>query len=121
MTKLGQRLIVRREALKEDSWTYGEWRQYIVFRDNGDACCVRLSTLPHMLFLIGLVGLTLPLMGAFFWWNGVGIAWGNVAWSTGISFALVTPHLIQRLAGWRLVVVVLTCTRKGDGSWVRDL
>lgn len=116
MTK-GSYLIIRRGALCEDSWTYGDWRQYIAFRDNGDACCVRMSVLPSILAMLGASLLAVVAVAA----QGVLVRWPVMAFYAFLGFALCGPALVQLLTDWRLVVVVLTCTRKGEGRWERDL
>jgi hypothetical protein len=117
----GSYLIIRREALKVDGWTYGDWRQYVAFLDNGDACCVRISALPFVLAMVGFVALCLPAMALFFWWQGVDVAWTRVGVLAFIGFCLLGPEAVLAFTTWRLCVIVGTATKRSDGSWERDL
>lgn len=55
-------LIIHKRALSEDSWTYGDWRQYIARRDNGGLQCCRISILPLFATVIPAAFLLLVAM-----------------------------------------------------------
>lgn len=43
------RFFIDDEKMWKDSWTYGDWRQYIVEHKDGSAQCVRLSRIPFLI------------------------------------------------------------------------
>lgn len=46
--------IVRRTDMWEDSWTYGDYKQFICNRPNGQTQCARYSGIPILLWWAGL-------------------------------------------------------------------
>jgi hypothetical protein len=121
MTRKGQYLLSRRTALQRDSWTYGDWGQYLAFRDNGEACCVRHALLPIYCAIAGLILLWFPALAIACAVQGMAVSWNSIAGVAFAAFLLLGPEVVLSFTDWRLVVVVLTCTRKGDGTWERDL
>lgn len=58
-------VIIHKRALSTDSFTFGNWRQYIAARDDGSLQPVRMSQWPLVLLMIGLVLLELVAMAVF--------------------------------------------------------
>ena len=117
-------LIIRRQALSQDSWTYGDWRQYVAFLDNDEAVCCRGSSLPFNLLLTGIVLIALAGMGTWvalaapavpvYWWRIFAVA------ATG--FAMTGVQFVVWFTDWRLMVMVSQkMPRKDDGTWERKL
>lgn len=115
-------MIVRAAALQEDGWTYGEWRQFVAYLDNGQAVCCRHARWPFYAFLSGL--LLLATIAVATWANhtqGVPLYWGRVYWAAVLAFALTGPQLLFSLTGWRCVARVGPyMDREPDGTYRRN-
>lgn len=114
-------LIIKRRALFADGWTYGDWRQYVAWRDDGSACLVRMSNLPLFASLVGVFFLLAAGCGT---WLKVEapdaiVGWGKLFGYACLGFALVAPLLITWLTQWRLCVIVGRAVRRADGSYWR--
>lgn len=113
-------LIIKRTALKEDGWAYGDWRQYVAFRDDGSAACVRMSSLPATLGLVGLF-VAMCLSVAMLTWPPGTIAWGRAWASLSLALSMVGVWSLFTMTQWRLVVIVGKVTQRADGSYYRVL
>jgi hypothetical protein len=91
-------------ALKYDNWSYGDWRQYVAFLDDGSAICCRIASLPTILAMFGFALLALPAMAMFMAYNGVDVIWPRVFETAFVGFVLLAPFFITWLTPWRLIV-----------------
>ena len=91
------------EDMFRDSWTYGDWRQYICNRPGGQTQCARFSRIPAYGLLIGLVCLTLVGFAAFMNWNDVPVRWSLVAMTAVVGCLAITPFV----AGWFFQVYLM--------------
>lgn len=57
--------IIRKQALREDGWTYGDWRQYVANRDDGSVQCCKHSQLPLLPLIIGICLLEMVALAVF--------------------------------------------------------
>ena len=114
-------LIIKRDALKRDGWTYGDWAQYVAFRDDGTAACVRMSQLPAIFGMLGLA-----LVATMTWLcldpsiPPGAIIWPRAYAMLAVGFAMVGFSLLFTVTRWKLVKVVGKVTRRLDGSYWRD-
>lgn len=110
-------LIIKRKALFEDGWTYGDWRQYVAWRDDGTASCVRMSRLPGYLSLLGVCLLSLAATVVFADWSTGGLlplAWGRLFWLTFAGFAALGLAGWFTVTPWRLTVIVGKVRKRPD-------
>lgn len=115
-------IALKRAALFEDGWTYGDWRQYVAWKDKDTAACVRMSRLP---FILGLVGTCLVLVVTMAVMS-VAPVWSLIAWPRTlvmlfVGFAFIGVGLLFSVTKWRLVVVVGEVRKQADGSFHRVL
>lgn len=116
-----RRFYVRRDQLKEDGWTYGDWRQYVAWHDDDSPSIVRLSSAPIRFAIVGFVAIATALPAIM-----VGLERPEAVDLTRtmalavLGLMLLCPLLVQIMTPWRLVVVVGGVRRK-DGGWERDL
>lgn len=116
-------LIIHRDRakLQRDSWTYGDWRQYVVFLDDGSAVSCRISGVPATLAMIGFIVLAIVAMLV---WVMVAtplpVIWGRLFFLTSIGFALLGPWLVTWFTPWRIVIPVSEPMKPdSDGSYWR--
>lgn len=105
MTK--KHFIVRRRDVWEDSWTYGDWRQYVCRRPDGALQCARPSAIP-LVFAIGSVVLSaMASMSAAFAEPGslAGDYAGPVV-ATAIASGLAPAALVAFLRKFAFMVAV---------------
>jgi hypothetical protein len=113
-------LIVRKSCLQEDSWTHGNWKQYIAFIDDDTVVVCRRAVMPVVVGLLGLAVLTLALMVA------VTTPFELVHWDRLFSVAVgafffMAPAIIELFTDWRwMVPVARPMKRHADGSFWRD-
>lgn len=101
-------MIIHRERakLQRDSWTHGDWRQYVAFLDDGSAICCRISGLPATLAVAGFIILALAGMGFLTAGMGVPVYWWRIYAFAFVGFALLGPWLITWFTPWRMIVPV---------------
>ena len=103
----------------EDSWTYGDWRQYICRRPDGSLVPARHSTLP---VLAAGAGLALFALACLCSWTGAAHPemeprWGLLIAMGSVGAALASLPLGQRLLGLALMRRVGPASRRReDGS-----
>lgn len=117
-------MFVKRDQMKVDGFTYGEWRQYVAFLDDAErsAYCVRFSGLPPIMGVIGFTLSMVPLMAAYLAFEGVEVNWPYAFTMLGISSILMIPLLLRLVTSYRLVVKVSgKMLPKDDGSYERDI
>lgn len=86
------RFICHDDNMWEDSWTYGDWHQYLCKLPDSSIVCAKLSAIP----VVGMVlGVCLTLLGAYL---------GNLVMSVGILF--IAPFIWLALSSYNLMVVV---------------
>lgn len=117
-----KRRIVRRSSLQVDGFTYGDWRQYVAFLDDGTAICCRISTLPATLAIVGFALLTMAACGVLMLASGIPVYSWRVAGCAFLGFALAGPWAVTWFTDWRLVVPVSEpMQRREDGSYWRNI
>jgi hypothetical protein len=117
-------LIIHRDRakLQMDGKTYGDWRQYVAFLDDGSAVCCRISGVPATLAMIGFILLFIAAMCVL-----MAVAtplppiWGRLFVLTFIGFAMLGPWLVTWFTPWRIVIPVSgRMNPDSDGSYWRD-
>lgn len=104
-------LIVRRDRMFHDSWTYGDWRQYIVNLDDSanSTRCAKISEVPFFVGLLGVVVLSLPVVALTLAVAGVPtdkIAWDRVMWALMLGVILTTVGFTFTFSRYRLMKAV---------------
>lgn len=61
----GEMILIRKQALHKDSWTGGDYTQYIAHRDDGSLQPCKGSMIPLVLLMIGFVLLELVGLSVF--------------------------------------------------------
>lgn len=98
---------VHKDLMSEDSWTYGEWRQYIC-RLDGFTQCGRLSALPFFMAALGFMLMFAFLVGLFvaFHYGSDAVAWGRAIGFGAVSVLFFVPWWVECDSGYRLVHMV---------------
>lgn len=91
--------FARDDECWEDSWTYGDHRQYICNRSNGQTQCARFSGLPIFGLMAGVVLSTwvFCLIGVAFYAETLDVNWPVVLGLLALSALLVTPYVLGRV------------------------
>lgn len=99
-------IIIRQRAIMgQDSFTYGNWRQYIVKRDDGAIQPCKHSMLPFWAGLFGMVVLAIVAMVVFMIPPSL-VKWPNLWVMTFIGFAAATTGLMLQFGTYRLMYAV---------------
>ena len=96
-----------RSQMWPDSWTYGDWKQFICNRPGGQTQCAKLSGIfgiVYFLLLVLVVGL--GFIGVINLTVGVPIYPLRVLLIGGTAFVLLVSMTIRFLLGWRLMHAV---------------
>jgi len=99
----------REGEMWRDSWTYGDWRQYICRRPGGQTQCARFSTFPIFGLMIGVALWTILLLTvgfALFVDLGHRVNGPLLIWFMVVGTLLVLPYILGRLFGVYLMVGV---------------
>jgi hypothetical protein len=112
--------IITKYNLQRDSWSHGDYIQYVAFVDDDTAVICRRSAAPFifgalgfaMLLVIGLLVLNSP-SDMIDWW-GAGIV-------SIIAFMLIGPMTVELITPWRWMVQLRPeMKRRPDGSFYRS-
>jgi hypothetical protein len=89
--------ICKCDDMWTDSWTYGDWRQYVCKRPDGALQCARPSSIPSISFMMGVALLSMTAIAAALTiWAGVAIYWERAMVATVLAGALTSPMLLKR-------------------------
>ena len=109
--------ITQAEDYWLDSWTYGDWRQYVARRRDGSLQPCRVSGLPGVLAAIGFFLMTPILFACLLHWNGMSseqLAWGRAIVSFFVGTTLCVPWVICWTTKWEIMTAV--APRSYDGQ-----
>jgi hypothetical protein len=96
--------IARRGQCWQDSWTYGDWCQYLCNRPGGQTQCAKVSAIPHVLMELGCVFLALGLVPALVGTlTGATVLWIRVGFLIGSGLALLLGPFIFGWCGFVLM------------------
>lgn len=106
----GEYILIRKQVLSRDSWTYGDYRQFIAERDDGSLQPCRSSKIPFHLTMFGFV--LLMIVGMIFLNFTLGdriVNWGNAYIMTFIGFVSfgvglgleIGDYRLMKATGWR--------------------
>lgn len=115
-----QPFIVRKQCLQEDSWTNGDWRQYIAFIDRDTAVICRPSPGPIIFGLFGFALLAVLMLLILSTQDWSMVDWWGFGCVSIISFMLMGPLIIEFFTNWRWMIALHECKRRSDGSFYRD-
>lgn len=104
--------------LQEDSWTYGDWKQYVAFINDHTAVCCRASLAPTIWGSIGFSILLAILLIVINMPHSM-IDWVNLAIITFVGFALLGPAFIELVTPWRWMVPVDRPFKGSNGTFDR--
>ncbi len=108
--------ITHADSYNLDSWTYGDWRQYVATRSDGSLQPCRISGLPAVSMMLGCV-LMMPIIFALiFYFQGVDpekLAWGRATGAAIIGFVMTIPWIICWTTPWEVMTAV--APRSYDG------
>ena len=109
-----EHFVVRRSDCWEDSWTYGDWRQYICRRPNGALQCAKPSILPLVVTGLALSVLAMAVMGM------VMLPPEKVAWERAIPAAVVSALvlILMWFAGRNIILMRAVGPRQYNGRRV---
>lgn len=93
--------IVHRSNLWEDSWTYGDWRQYMCKRADGALQCARVSGLPLIIGALAFLVFGSAVMAM------VTMPSALIAWERAIPAAVFGGLVLTGLIAGRLNGFVL--------------
>lgn len=88
-----------------DSWTYGDWQQWICNRPGGETQCARGSNIPWVSFLLGLafaVMIGLPMAT----WPPESIVWERAIPGLVVSVLMAVWPVALFFSPWVLMVPV---------------
>lgn len=93
--RIKPRFFVRRKGLVEDSWTYGDYRQYLHTHRDGSISCVRLSRIPSIAAVVGwaMAVILMPIL-LIAWHMSLKPIWSNVGWWLVASAILISFALL---------------------------
>lgn len=112
--------IIRKWHLQEDSWTGGDYRQYVAFVDDETAVICRHSNAP---LLFGALGFALLVAIALLVLNSPRdmIDWWGAFFVSIVGLMLVGPLVVEVITPWRWMVQLHKPMKKRpDGSFYRD-
>jgi hypothetical protein len=92
------------DQMWEDSWTYGDWKQYICNRGT-ETQCARGSRLPFFLMSMGLTFIATVLLAILFY-GADGVRWDRAIPTLAIGILLVLPITYEFFTGRFLMVAV---------------
>lgn len=100
--------ICKSEDMWLDSWTYGDWRQYVCKRPDGALQCARISTMPASIGTAGaLLFFSLVIVLAILLFNVPDkVAWERASIALSISFSMMLPAINMIYSKHRLMVAV---------------
>jgi hypothetical protein len=115
-------LLIKRDSLSEDSWTYGDWRQYVAFLPGDRAVCCRVSGIPASLGVMGLIIAAIACMSVLSAvMMGIPLYWDRVTITGMIGILFMVPMLVTIFTPWRLVKTVSKIMhRNANGGFLRD-
>lgn len=104
MFKHGKPFFCSADDMWQDSWSYGDWRQYICNRPNGETQCARFSTAPVFMGLASVVLVTIVVMAMM-------LPMGTLRPDAAlvlivVAFVLALPIIAGYFSGWYLMVPV---------------
>lgn len=117
-------LIVRKNCLRKDSWTGGDFTQYLAQIDKETLIVCRHSSIPLIFGVLGfamLVAIGMLIVRSpshlIDWWGAFIVS--------SIGFMLMGPVLVELITPWRWMVQLhkpLKARRDGQGNtyWYRD-
>lgn len=91
----------------QDSWTYGDWRQYMCRRKDGSTQAAKLSALTTISAVIGFCIMVLCAIAVYFFYaHDVPVYWERLGafWITG--GLMIMPVIMERNYGVYLMVSV---------------
>lgn len=97
--------IARRDQCHEDSWTYGDWRQYVCDRPGGQTRCAFISIIPFVILVLAFA------FGGFGVLSMIYLPPDQIAWGRAIPFAAICGVVFVGLSiagvmGYRLMKAV---------------
>lgn len=109
--------VCPRADMREDSWTYGDWRQYLCTHEDGSVQCAKISDLPFMLGILGLIPLFLGLLGVYIgFYDFDAVKW---PWVLGfLAVGLLVEWLVLAFHMARLHLMVPVGPKQYDGKRV---
>lgn len=112
--------IIRDSCLQKDSWTHGDYVQYVAFVDDDTAVVCRRSMAPTIFGALGLAMLA-ALFLIVFNADYTRIDWWGVFFVAVIGFALIGPAVVEWITPWKwMVQTQREMKRLPDGSFRRD-
>lgn len=100
-------MVIHKRAIRgRDSFTYGDYRQYLVDRDDGAIQPARYSGIPATMMLFGTLGLFLPVTALMLILGGApyeSIAVGRVFVFTAVSLTLIAIGAALTFGPYRLL------------------
>lgn len=98
--------IVKLADRMEDSWTYGDWTQFIIQRPDGKRQCARHSSIPWLMAVLGMLLLGFVALSAVASLVAFPVMWDRVLKILLVGLVLFIPLALEFATGRRLMVTV---------------
>jgi len=100
-----------------DTWTYGDWRQYICWRPNQQTQCARIAILPYMLSMMAVFFLICSIFLMIFSPPEL-IAWKQTVLFVVINLIIAASTFIVNFLGWNIMMAVGPLQQNGVREFI---